>query len=775
MSSAAPPLVRTRARVCGTVQGVGFRPFAYRLAHEERLAGYVLNDEHGVLLEVQGPADAVQRFLRRLRAEAPPLAAIDSVECEAIALAVGSGSGDGGFTIIDSRRSGSADALVTADAATCPDCLAELGDPADRRFRYPFINCTNCGPRFTIVRDVPYDRPQTTMASFVMCADCRREYEDPLDRRFHAQPNACPRCGPSVQALYADGSPVQTVDPIAWAAQRLAAGAIAAVKGLGGFHLACDAADERAVAALRARKHRDDKPFALMAPDLDAAATLVSLDPGTRALLTSPARPIVLAPRRHRTPVAAAVAPAASELGVMLPYSPLHHLLLGDCGRALVMTSGNLSDEPIAFRDDDALRRLRVIADLFLVHDRLIETRTDDSVVRSRRGMRSLMLRRSRGYVPAPLKLPVASPRPLLACGAQQKNTFCVARGDRAWVSHHVGDLEHAATLRAFREGIEHFERLFAVVPDVVVHDLHPQYLSTQYALERDGVKLVAVQHHHAHLAAGLAEHGVTAPAVGAIFDGTGYGEDGTIWGGELLVGDLQGFERAGWLWPVRMPGGTAAIRQPWRMAAAWLAAAHGEPQPVPDYLRDRVSARRWDAIAAIGASAAVSPLTSSIGRLFDAVGALCGTAAEVSYEGQAAVELETLAWAAPGRRRDAGYEIPLLDGCVLDPRGAVRSVCAELESGVDAASVAAAFHVAVADATIAALTRLAGARGLDTVVLAGGVFQNRLLLESVARGAIDAGLRVLVPERLPPNDGAISYGQAAIAAARWRGLSDWV
>jgi hydrogenase maturation protein HypF len=556
-------------------------------------------------------------------------------------------------------------------------------------------------------------------------------------------------------------------DPITALAARLREGAIAAVKGLGGYHLVCDASNERAVAALRARKRREDRPFALMVTDVAGARRLVTLDADAEALLRSSARPIVLAPRRPGAQVAESVAPGAPELGVMLPYTPLHHLLLADVGGTpLVMTSGNVADEPIAYRDEDALERLGPIADVFLVHDRPIETRTDDSVVRSVRGQQ-LMLRRSRGFVPEPLTLPIAATRPILACGAEQKVTFCVARGERAWVSHHVGDLEHLATLTAYREGVGHFERMFAVAPELVAHDLHPDYLSTQYALELDDVALVGVQHHHAHLAACLAEHGVTAPAVGAIFDGTGLGADGTVWGGELLVGDLRGYERAGWLWPVRMPGGAAAVRRPWRMAVAWLAEALGSAPPLPGALAQTVSPADWDAVGRIGRAGELSPLTSSIGRLFDAVGALCGAPARVSYEGQAAVELEALAWTAGGPARDEGYRWQRDGLFVLDPRAAIGELTRDLDRGVPASVVSARFHAGAAAATTDAVTAIASARGLETAVLSGGVFQNRMLLELTAGGLADAGLRVLVPQRLPPNDGGISFGQAVIAAAQ--------
>ncbi len=746
--------VRTRARVQGTVQGVGFRPFVYRLAHEQGLAGYVLNDERGVLLEVEGDAASVERFLTRLRREAPPLAEIERVDSEAVRV-----TGEDGFRILASRGGGEPQTPVTPDSAMCEECVAELLDPRDRRHRYPFINCTNCGPRFTIVRGVPYDRPLTTMAAFTMCRECAREYHDPADRRFHAQPNACPRCGPRA---WLHG--IAARDPIAALAEQLGRGAIAAIKGIGGFHLACDAADEHAVTLLRARKHREDKPFALMVGDLETARRLVALDDRAESLLCSPARPIVLAPRRRGAPVARAVAPVGRELGLMLPYSPLHHLLLRDCARPLVMTSGNLSDEPIAFKDDDALARLAPIADLILLHDREIHARTDDSVVRA-----GATIRRSRGYVPARLALPIPARRPLLACGAQQKNTFCVAKGPHAWVSHHVGDLEHYPALEAFKAGVEHFERLFAVAPEVVAHDLHPDYASTAFATSCPGVELVGVQHHHAHLAACLAEHGERGPAVGAIFDGTGYGSDGTVWGGELLVGDLSDFERAGHLWPVRLPGGERAVREPWRMACAWLLAAVGDGAQAPAALAASVDPRSWAAVQRLAATGLASPLTSSVGRLFDAVAALCGLRTAVNYEGQAAVELE----AAIDPAEHGAYPLPIArDGerLVLDARATIRAVLTDVQDDVPVGRIAARFHGALATASAAACASLARERALDTVVLSGGVFQNRVLRDRLAGELALTGVRVLVPERLPANDGGISFGQAAVAAARTAG-----
>jgi hydrogenase maturation protein HypF len=746
---------RLRVRVEGTVQGVGFRPFVYRLATELSLGGWVLNDSRGVLIEAEGERGSLDGLLERLRTEAPPLAIVERIADETLVP-----TGEMDFSITESADGGGAEAAVSADVATCDDCLAELFYPDDRRHRYPFTNCTNCGPRFTIVRGVPYDRPLTTMASFEMCELCRAEYEDPLDRRFHAQPNACPVCGPSLRLVDRAGRSLAEGNEASLeaAALALAEGRILAVKGLGGYHLACRADDEMVVGELRARKHREDKPFALMAPSAESALELVELDDAAGALLTSRERPIVLALRRPDAPVARSVAPTSRELGVMLPYSPLHHLLLADSGAVLVMTSANVSDEPIAYRDGDALERLANIADLFLIHDRPIETRTDDSVVRVVSD-RPLFLRRSRGYVPR--DLPLETPRPILACGAELKNTFCLAKGTRAWVGHHIGDLKNYETLRSFTEGIEHFEALFAVAPELVAHDLHPEYLSTKYALEREGVETVGVQHHHAHLAATLAEHGERGPAVGAIFDGTGYGTDGTVWGGELVLGDCRDYERGGHLHPVRMPGGERAIKQPWRMACSWLLETLGREPPLPPLLAERVSEAEWSKVAELAGSGLASPLTSSAGRLFDAVAALCGIRSEVNYEGQAAVELEA---AATPEVRDS-YPLPGTE--VLDARETLQAILADLGAGVSVADVSAKFHNAMAEAAARACAKLARAEGIGLAVLSGGVFQNRLLLERTAEALERAGLRVLTPRLLPPNDGGVAFGQAAVAAAR--------
>ncbi len=759
-TSSEGTLRRVRARVDGTVQGVGYRPFVYRLADELGISGWVLNDERGVLVEAEGAPDAVEAFVERLRSDAPPLAEVRGVEAEIVPVV-----GAAGFEIVASERAGAATAPVTPDSATCADCLAELADPEDRRYRYPFLNCTNCGPRFTIVRGIPYDRPLTTMAGFEMCEACQAEYEDPLDRRFHAQPNACPVCGPQVRLLNRGGSPVEDVeDPMRAAADALLDGKILAVKGLGGYHLACRADNEEAVAALRARKHREDRPFALLVADLDAARRLVELGPAEEELLTSRARPIVLARRLPDAGVAPSVAPRAPDLGVMLPYTPMHQLLANDTGVPLVLTSGNLSDEPIAFDDDDASDRLRRIVDRFLVHDRPIATRTDDSVVRVVRD-RPLLMRRSRGYVPTSLDLPIASPQRLLGVGAEQKNAFCIAKGDRAWPSHHIGDLKNYETLQSLETGVEHFKALFEVTPELVVHDLHPDYLSTRYALGLDDVKLFSVQHHHAHLAATLAEHGETGPAVGAIFDGTGYGTDGTIWGGEILVGSLERVARSGRLRPIRLPGGDGAIKEPWRMACAWLTDMQAQ---LPPAFAD-IAQPRWNMVARLSLQGTGSPFTSSVGRLFDAVAAICGVRLEVSYEGQAAVEFEALA------DRTAADPYPLEfehrnQSVALDPRPMILAVLDDIAAGVPVSTISARFHAGLARATADVLVLVAERQQLDLAVLSGGVFQNRLLLELTLDGLDAAGLRVIVPEKLPPNDGQIAFGQVAIAAARLAG-----
>jgi hydrogenase maturation protein HypF len=750
---------RRRIRVRGTVQGVGFRPFVYRQAERLGLAGWVLNDSRGVLIEAEGPPAALDELTRTIAADPPRLARVESVETCPLAAA-----GESGFRIGASPGGGTAAVPVSPDTATCDACLAELFDPADRRHRYPFINCTDCGPRYTIVLSVPYDRPATTMAGFAMCPRCRAEYDDPADRRFHAQPNACPECGPRLAWSEPGGRLVATgEDALSATIQALAAGGIVAVKGVGGYHLAVDATEEPAVGELRRRKARDDKPFAVMVPSLADAHRLCDLDRAAVEMLSGTARPIVLAPRRPGATVAASVAPGLAELGLMLPYSPLHHLLLAGAARPLVMTSGNLTDEPIAHDDADAAARLGPLVDGICSHDRPIHIRCDDSVVRALPGGPQV-LRRSRGWTPAPLALPVPAARHVLAVGAMLKNTVSVAKERMVVPSHHIGDLEHLATYRSFLQAVDHLPRLYGVEPEVVAHDLHPEYLSTKYALDLDA-ETCGVQHHHAHVASCLVEHGRAEPVVGVSFDGLGFGADGTLWGGEVLVAGLAGFERAAHLLTVAMPGGAAAIRNPWRMALSWAYAAGG-----PE-LAARVGPGLdggWEAVAGLVASGR-SPMTSSAGRLFDAAAALLGVRRQVTYEGQAAIELEALAASAP---RGSGKVCPFTverSGAlpVLDPRPAVLHLAGAAGRGEDRAEAAFAFHRGLAEATAALACEVAAARDLDTVALSGGVFQNALLSTLVGEALDKAGLRVLTHRLVPPNDGGISVGQAAVAAAR--------
>ncbi|HEY2574670.1 MAG TPA: carbamoyltransferase HypF [Streptosporangiaceae bacterium] len=751
--------VRLAIRIEGTVQGVGFRPFVYSLASRLGLAGLVGNDVDGVFAEVEGPPATVQEFLFSIKKETPPLARIEKIISKQIPA-----KGSQSFSIAPSEVGGQRRTLVSADSATCADCLAELADPADRRFGYPFINCTNCGPRFTIIRDVPYDRPLTTMASFVMCARCAAEYHDPADRRFHAQPVCCPVCGPALRLLDGRGA-VLVGEPLAHGAEMIRDGLVLALKGLGGYHLAVDASTEAAAAWLRGRKHREDKPFAVMVADLAAARQLCEVDETAAGLLTSARRPIVLLPRLVTAAVAPSVAPRNRQLGIMLPYTPLHHLLLAAVGRPIVLTSGNISDEPIAYTDEDAVARLGGIADAFLTHDRAIHMRADDSVVRSFGG-REMLLRRARGYAPEPVRVATAFARPVLACGAELKSTFCLAKRDHAFVSQHIGDLENAETLRSFTEGIEHFRRLFDVDPQVVAHDLHPEYLSTKYALdlaEAGGLELAGVQHHHAHIASCLADNGEAGPVIGVAFDGTGFGPDGTIWGGEFLVADLAGFTRGGHLAPVPMPGGAAAIRQPWRMAAAYLEAAY--PGGLPGGLDVvRRNEQRWADVVTLARRGVNAPVTSSAGRLFDAAAALLGVRDAVNYEGQAAIELEQLA----GAGEPGGYLATFEPGEPFRIRGAdlIAAMAGDLDAGVNRAAIAARFHNAVVTLITEGCLLLRERHGLTTVALSGGVFQNLLLLTAAVARLEASGFRVLTHSRVPCNDGGISLGQAVVAGA---------
>lgn len=783
---------RRQITVRGIVQGVGFRPFVYEAARERELAGFVRNETRGVSIEVEGDAEDIDAFLLHLRTEPPALSHLDSVDVSPLPL-----QGESGFRIEYSRSTARREALIPPDTATCPECLDELRDPADRRHRYPFLNCTRCGPRFTIIEDLPYDRQNTTMAGFELCADCRREYEDPSDRRFHAQPTACPACGPELRMEGADSGAADvnvsrfgaSPDLVRAAADALAEGAVVAVKGLGGYHLACDAGNPESVRRLRRRKGRDAKPLAVMAPDLPSVRRLCSVSPREEDLLTSRRRPIVLLRRREgNRGLAPEVAPGNRDLGVMLPYTPFHTLLLGEVGEPLVMTSGNRSDEPIAYRDADARERLAGVADLFLTHDRPIRARCDDSVTRVVCGD-VMPIRRSRGYVPEPVPVPrtLDEPPSVLAVGGHLKNTFCLTRGRHAFPGPHVGDLENLEAYEALEDGVSHFRRLLDVRPEVVAHDLHPDYLSTRFAQEladEIGAPRREVQHHHAHVAACAAEHGVTEPVIGVAFDGTGYGPDGAVWGGEVLVADLRHFRRAAHLAYVPLPGGEAAVRQPWRMAAAHLTAAGGGEDELLESgparrLADAAGSVRWPAVRSMLREGVGSPPTSSVGRLFDAVAALAGLRAEVDFQAQAAMELEARADAAgdggAGRPaaggKSGGYPTGVYrddeSGLRWDPAPLIRAVVGDLEGETSVGTVAVRFHRTLASAVLELCRGVREEEGLGTVALSGGVFQNALLTEWTVEALEAAGFEVLLHRRVPPNDGGLSYGQAAVALAR--------
>ncbi len=751
-------------RVRGVVQGVGFRPFVYRLANSTGLSGWVRNTSEGVDIEVEGPRRSIGTFVRELREKAPPLAHIDEVTTEECPP-----RGFAQFEIRESLFEEGKSQLVSPDIATCSACLEELLDATDRRHRYPFTNCTNCGPRFTIIADMPYDRPNTTMRSFTMCPACKAEYDDPLDRRFHAQPNACPSCGPSLSLLDAHGAAVECADPLARASTLLKEGAIVAVKGLGGFLLACDATSPPAVRLLRERKQRPAKPFAVMVPDIEVAALHCDVSEQESSLLASPAAPIVLARWKDSSSVCHEVAPGLLYLGLMLPYTPLHHILLRDCDMPLVMTSGNLSEEPIAADNEEALRRLAGIADYFLVHNRPIHSRYDDSVAMIVDGTVQ-MLRRARGYAPNPVELPFEGPR-VLATGAQTKNTFCLTKGHHAFVSQHIGDLDSVETLDHFEETIRLYTELFHTQPELVAHDLHPDYLSTRYAqdMSQQGLKTCAVQHHHAHIAACMVENGVTAPVIGVAFDGAGLGADGHIWGGEFLVCDLAESRRAGHLEYLPLAGGDAATKRPYRTAAGYIMALFGnngmDRSPV---LLSRLAEGERDVIARQITSGLNAPLCSSMGRLFDAVAATTGLRHQIAYEGQAAVELEMAAHRHTGPAPTGRYtfHVDMTDGTyIVRVAPLLSAVLDDVHAGRPVSLVAAAFHEAVAQMTADMCGRLAADSGIRTIALSGGVFQNRLLLGRVRALLSEAGLRVLLHTTLPSNDGCVSLGQAVIAA----------
>jgi hydrogenase maturation protein HypF len=747
-------------RVWGIVQGVGFRPTVYRLAVERGLGGWVLNDAEGVLIELEGPETGVDSFVSALERDPPPLARITAIESESLAPL-----GEREFRIAPSAA-GRRVALVSPDMAACDDCRRELLDPADRRYRYPFINCTNCGPRYTIIKDIPYDRRFTSMHRFEMCEDCAREYHDPMDRRFHAQPDACWVCGPKVW-LEDEGRRPVAGEPIETLCRLLEQGAVVAVKGLGGFHLAVDAGSEAAVARLRQRKRREEKPLALMSADLGAIRRYARISPEEEEQLKSRERPIVLLEKDDPEGlIAPSVAPRNRFFGVMLPYTPLHHLILREVkSPALVMTSANLSEEPICIDNEEAHQRLAGIADHYLFHDRDIYLRSDDSILRVAGG-RPRLMRRSRGFVPVPVFTDEELPQ-ILAVGAELKNTVCLTKGNRAFVSQHVGDLENMETQEFFELTVGHLQRILEIEPVAVAYDLHPEYLSTKWALAKQGVRLIGVQHHFAHIVSCLAENQVRGPVIGLSLDGTGYGTDGRIWGGEVLVADLGGFHRAGHFRYLPLPGGAKAIKEPWRMAVSYLRAAFGDDYPKLPFLSgaDPEALRLLPQMMDKGIN---SPLTSSCGRLFDAVAAMCNLRVRVAYEGQAALELEqALPWPPNGEAKPYSHALSEEDGAlIIDFLPTVREVARDVQKGVPVQEVSLRFHLALACALVAAAERVREITGVNEAALSGGCLQNRFLLTRLAERLERAGFNnVYTQAQVPSNDGGISLGQAVAAA----------
>ncbi len=749
-----------RIEIAGTVQGVGFRPWVYRLAREEGVAGRVSNGAQGVTIEAFGGGAALDSFLSRLQSSPPPAARIREIHWQTIPLE----SADG-FEIVESRGEGGRRISIPPDLATCDACLEEIFDPSDRRYRYPFTNCTNCGPRFTIARAVPYDRPATTMSSFRMCADCQREYDSPLDRRFHAQPNGCPKCGPRLKSVDLDGRELHGADALALVVRGLADGLIVAIKGIGGFHLACDATVPASVARLRTRKRREEKPFAVMIRDVAAADRLAILSELERELLCSVERPIVLALRRPGAAVAPEVAPDNPLLGLLLAYSPLHHLLLADVGRPLVMTSGNLSDEPIVCDNTEALERLGGVADLFLLHDRDIASRSDDSVARVVAG-RPVVFRRSRGYVPR--GIPVRRPfeRPVLACGGHLKNTFCIGVGDMAYPGPHIGDLDGLDAVRAFEEAVDRAERFLGVSPEILAHDLHPLYASTAYALARPAPLRIAVQHHHAHVVSAMAEHGLEGPVLGVAYDGTGYGTDGESWGGEILLATEERFDRLATLRPIRLPGADRAIREVWRIAVALLEDAfEGDPPLEAFALFSQIPAHRLELVRQMAVRGIQSPPAHGLGRYFDALGSLFLERPASRYEGQVALEWNLAA--DPTEPRSYPFElVPGEEGLrVIDLRPMVRAATADHVAGAGPGQISARFHKTLVRATAAAVRAAVESTGRLPVVLTGGCFQNPLLAEGLLR-ELSPAFSVHLHGDVPPGDGGLAIGQAVVAAA---------
>ncbi len=783
---------RTQILVRGIVQGVGFRPYIFSLANKSALKGKVFNNASGVFIDVEGEKQAIEQFVNEIKLKPPPLSIIESVELNNLQIPAFYKD----FRIVESVGDGAKFMPISADIATCEDCLKELFNPQDRRFRYPFINCTNCGPRFTIIENVPYDREQTTMRDFEMCEDCRNEYENPLDRRFHAEPICCPVCGPQIvlsPRFSGQNDSAESrlkaglkTDAIKQAKQLLENGKILAVKGIGGFHLACDALNKEAVETLRKRKYREDKPFALMANSIAVVEKYCVVSEAEKDLLLSEKRPIVLLERKPDAKIPDSIAPNVKTLGFMLPYAPLHFLLLENLDKPLVMTSGNMSDEPICYEDKDANERLKTIADYYLLHNRRIHLRTDDSIVRVRTACvsgrvfgksysiqsanyyppahagGSDIIRRSRGYTPAPVKTSFKFKKQILACGAELKNTFCLTRDNYAFLSHHIGDLENLETLRSFTTGIEHFKRLFNLEPEIIAYDLHPEYLSTKYALESDAEK-IGVQHHHAHIASCLADNRAEGEVIGVAMDGTGFGLDGKLWGGEFFVADFRTAERVAHLEYIPLAGGAKAIREPWRVAAVYLEKTFGDGFLDLDLpFVKNLNRNEWKTLKSMIAARTNSPETSSMGRLFDAVSSLLGLRNSVNYEGQAAIELEAIA----GKSAAKSYEFEIDKSRIIKSEKVVRKAVEDLLNGVSVPVVSAKFHLAVVELIAKIARQIRTERNLNRVALSGGVFQNMFLLERVCYLLEKEGFEVLTHRRVPANDGGISLGQAAIANA---------
>ena len=741
-----PTIARRRFEIEGVVQGVGFRPFVYRVAQRFDVRGWVLNSSDGVVIEAEADADVLDRFIGAIQSELPPLARIDKLTASRA-----EPNGEDKFEIKQSAAIAGHFALVPPDVGTCADCYRDFTDPTNRRYQYPFTNCTNCGPRYSIIRDVPYDRPKTTMVEFKLCAESQAEYDDPANRRFHAEPNACPVCGPKLSM------PLEEVRAL------LAAGRILAIKGLGGFHLACDAANDGAVALLRERKRRSGKAFAIMTRDLAVVEQLCIVGDADRKLLESPRRPIVLLERRTDAGVSTHVAPRNTKLGIMLPYTPLHYLLFeGTRLQALVMTSGNISEEPIVSRNDE-IGRLAGLADHFVLHDRDIQTRVDDSVIQTFEG-REYPVRRSRGFAPEPVDLGVPV-REILACGGELKNTLCLTKDHYAILSQHIGDLENLETMVFFRETLAHLTHFFSISPVAVAYDLHPNYMSTRYALQESGLPAVGVQHHHAHIASCMADNEISGSVIGVALDGTGYGTDGKIWGGEFLVCDFENFERRAHLAYLPLAGGDSAVRQPWRSALAYLDAAFGsDAASLPLPLFKQIPPKQIEFVRTMIARKIQTVDTSSCGRLFDAVSSILGIRHETTYEGQAAIELEAAATQAD---ESYGFEISSSDPMQIDLHSTIRSLTADFLGGTSAGIVSARFHATMARVVVDVCTRIRQSSGLNRVCLSGGTFQNLHLLAQSTAGLRASGFEVYIHHRVPTNDGGLALGQAVIASAR--------